>query len=554
MKQIWNGVLLVFALGFSAGATAESSSPQDPKWNLMLVGSELRICSSMNSDYCDNDEWINANEMRTTRLFQLTDVRRRNALRQAIWPRDRETIREEVAVMLTEMVDYFARGVVPEHRLVDRFRSRAYLDLLMRLSDAEYNRILDNLEMPRLEGLDEVVNLAMNADHSADFITQFVAMAESLHGIAHERPARILIITAGERDSFRSVDVHVQAFNQAGADARWLPLDVAVTRAQSINRCQDLEPLRRELSGNYDRDRVNPARHNEQLAYCRDANAWKEMLDNADAVFITGGSADRLKQALVLDNRATPVLAAMQERFGAGTLAVGGAGEGANALVSANMITNGHSREALSAGAIARRPPPVDCNLDNTCPRGMNVNSLTYEPLGGLGFAGFGIVDSDVAHRGRQGRLLRLAAETTTPLAMGIDRDTAVLMNTTNGAFEITGREGVMLLEGAIGSESMLAATFHYLRTGTLGRISAGRLVDAVMAPQEFVRPESTTNRFLGDSGIFDNIDTVCRGRNELRLLQENFELMMRVSDDSELELSRARCQVINGVIGMSIQ
>ncbi|TRW48344.1 cyanophycinase [Aliidiomarina halalkaliphila] len=554
MTLNWKVVLSVLTLGMSGAAMAESPSPQDPQWNLMLIGSELRICSSMNSDYCANDEWINANDMRTSRLFQLTDVRRSSALRQAIWPRDRQGVREELDEMLREMVDYFARGVVSEHRLVDRFRSRAYLDLLMRLSDAEYNRILDNLEMPRLEGLDEVVNLAMNDDFSAEFITQFVAMAESMHGIANERPARILVITAGERDTFRNVDSHVQAFNQAGAEATWMPLDIAVSAAQASGRCQDLEALRRELSGTYDRDRVDPVRHGQQIAFCRDPLAWQSMLANADAVFITGGSADRLKQTFFRDNRPVALLTAMQERFTEGNLAIGAAGEGAAALVSANMITNGHSRSAVAEGSIARRPPPPDCGLDNTCPRNLSGNSLTYEPLGGLGFARFGIIDTDVSHRGRQGRLLRLAADTRSPLAMGIDRDTAIRMNTRTGAFEIGGREGVILLEGAMGTDTMLASTFHYLRTGTLGQLSGGRLIDAVMAPQEFVRPESTTNRFLGDSGIFDNIDTVCRGRNELRLLQENFELMMRVNDDSELELSRGRCQIMNGIMGIATQ
>lgn len=554
MKLNWKAVLSALTLTLSGAAVAETSNADDPQWNVMLVGSELRICSSMNSDYCSETSWINANEMRTTRLFQLTDVRRRAALRSSLWPRERESVREEVDEMLREMADYFARGVVPEHRLVDRLRSRAYLDLLSRLSEAEYNRILDNLEMPRLEGLDEVVNLGMNRDYSADFVTQFVALAESLHGISGDRSPRILVVTAGERDTFRSVDAHVQAFEQAGASAHWLPLDVAVTQAQEANRCQDIDRLRRTLSGSYDRERVDPVRHAEQLAYCRAEDGWKTLLNDADAVFFTGGSADRLRSALVPNNRPSALLTEMRARFNAGTLAVGGAGEGAMALVNANMITHGHSREAVREGAIARRPPPLDCDLDDTCPRGMNAQSFTYEPLGGLGFLGFGILDTDVAHQGRQGRMLRLAATTGTPFSMGIDRDTAVLMNARTGAFEITGREGVFMIEGAQGTDTMLAGSFHYLRTGTLGQIGGGRLMDAVLAPQAFVRPDSPTTRFLGDSGLYDNLDLVCRNEQQLRLLQDTFVLMMQVNDESELELSRGRCQIINGVIGIANQ
>ena len=142
----------LFTTSLSVQGQEQNGNAADPKWNLMLAGSELQICSSMNSEYCLSNEWVVANDMRTARLFQLTDVRRGEALRQAIWPRSRDDIREELDVALREMVDYFGRGVVPEQRLVERLRSRAYLELISRLSAAEYNRILDSLEMPRLEG------------------------------------------------------------------------------------------------------------------------------------------------------------------------------------------------------------------------------------------------------------------------------------------------------------------------------------------------------------------------------------------------------------------
>ena len=137
------------------------------------------------------------------------------------------------------------------------------------------------------------------------------------------------------------------------------------------------------------------------------------------------------------------------------------------------------------------------CDLDNTCPRGLNPNSLTYEPLGGFGMLRNIIVDTDVSHRGRQGRLLRLAASTNAPLAIGLDRDTAMLMNSATGAFELIGQDGALFLEGAQGNDSMLAATFHYLRSGSMGRIESGRLHTAVLAAQQPQRLESITTRFF---------------------------------------------------------
>ncbi|MCH8500718.1 MAG: hypothetical protein LAT77_02270 [Aliidiomarina sp.] len=554
-SRLWkvslSGAFAVSALSVSAVAAVNDPSGSDPQWNVMLTGSELRLCSSMNSDYCANTDWINANDMRTARLFQLTDVRRREALRRAVWPRERDEVRDELAVALEEMVDYFARGVVPEYRLVERFRSRAYLDLLMRLSEAEYDRVLDNLEMPRLEGLNEHVNLAENADYSAEFVTRFVAMAEDqLKRNDGDGKPLILVVTAGERDTFRSIEAHVEAFKQAGAEARWLPADVAVRAAREANECRALESYRRQLSGNYDRDRVEPSRHQEQLAYCANSAAGQALIEQASAVFFTGGSAQRLFRAL----QASDDLTVLRERFEQGRIAVGGAGAGAQALVASNMLTNGHSREAIRNGAFAATAPTPGCDLDNTCPRGLNPNSLTYEPLGGFGMLRNVIVDTDVSHRGRQGRLLRAAATSNSPLAIGLDRDTAMLVNTRSGAFELIGRDGALFLEGAQGNEAMLAATFHYLRSGSMGRLEAGRLHTAVLAPQQPQRLESITTRFLGDTGVYDNIDNVCRGSQQLRLLQDTFVLQMLASEDSEIERTAGRCQVTNGVIGIAIQ
>ncbi|RUO20938.1 cyanophycinase [Aliidiomarina iranensis] len=535
----------------SVSAQAENNgSAENPQWNLMLAGSELQICSSMNSDYCNSTSWIDANEMRTARLFQLTDVRRRETLRQAIWPRERNGVREELDVALREMVDYFGRGVVPEYRFVERLRSRAYLELIMRLSEAEYERVLDNLEMPRLEGLNEVVNLAEGKDNSAVFVNEFVQMAAQIKG---DTPT-ILVVTAGERDSFRAVDSHLQAFEQAGANAQWLPIDIAVTEAQRTGACGSLESLRRELSGSYDRNRVNPARHAEQVAFCNNENVAAELLANADGVFFTGGSANRLSNTLLPEGEPISALQALRSKFAEGELAVGGAGAGAQALVSANMITNGHSREALVAGSNAAAAPTPGCDFDDSCPRGLNPNSLTYEPLGGVGVFRAGIVDTDVGQRGREMRMLRVAADTNTPLAMGIDRDTAVLMNTRSGVFAVQGANSVFFVEGAQSTGNMLAASFHYLRNGSMGRLAGSRVANVVFAEQPDFFPESATNRFLGNTGISDNIHVACSGQRQLRLLQDNFVLMMQTTDNSETVTSRGRCQIYNGVMGVAEQ
>jgi len=549
----WIGVLTAFSaatllnLSMAGAATAETGNERT--WNMMLTGSDLNICSSMRSDACDGTDWIQANDMRTARLFQLTDVRRREALRGSIWPESRNEVREELNTALSEMVDYFARGVVPEYRFVDRFRSRAYFELLMRLSEAEFERVLDNLEMPRLEGLNEVVNLERSSVNSAAMVREFVRMAQQVN--ATDESPRVLIVTAGHRDSFAAVDRFKGAFDQAGADVEWLPVDAAMITARAENRCESLENYRRSVTGTYDRDRVNPKRHEKQVEFCKSDEAWQELLAGAHGVFFAGGEANRLRSAFVHNSEATPLLAAMQQRFERGSLVIGASGKAASAMVGANMITNGTSREALRSGAQARNAPPIGCDLDDTCPRGLGPDSLTYEPLGGLGFFNYGIIDTDVSQRGYQARMMRLAGDTDSSLAVGIDRDTALLVNTLNNEFEVMGSDGVFVAEGTQAIGNMLAATFHYLRSGSGGEIVNRRIEQVIFAPQEAYRPESVTNRFLSDTGVYDSMSAMCAERGATELLQDEFKLVMQVNDSSLLERSPGRCQVYSGVIGI---
>lgn len=545
----WVAVLSLL-LGVSFAASADDDN--EPNWNLMLMGSEPQICSSMNQDACNSKDWIQANEMRTARLFNLSDVRRKEAMRRAIWPRERDEIRERLSLVLEEMADYFGYGVVPEHRFVDRLRSRAYLDLLAEMTEAEYNRLLDSLEMPRLKGLNEEVNLAETKGSSATLLTDFVAMAATKSG--NDKPL-ILVVTASARDSFRDIEMYQQSFAAAGAEVKWLPVDATLNRAQREGLCESLDSLRRSTTGNYDRARVYPDYHRQQQAFCTNADAWKEMLAEADGIFINDGNQSLTRETFfVRDDEPTQLLVGIHEAMRAGELVVGGAGAGAVAMSSGTMITSGSSREAMKSGSHARRPAAIGCEIDNTCPRGLGTDSLTYHAMGGLGLYPYGIIDSEVSERGRQTRMLRLAADTSTPLAIGIDRDTAVFMNTHSGQFEVRGSGGVMMLEGAQGNPNMVAASFHFLRDRSGGRISHSGVSDITLAEQSRYRPESTTTRFLGDTGIYDNLPRLCEGRPQVQLLQEDFSLLMQPTDDTELKPTQGRCQLTNATIGVAWQ
>ncbi|WP_113907600.1 hypothetical protein [Aliidiomarina celeris] len=527
-------------------AATFGSARADTLHNLMLIGSELEICSSMESQHCVNNEWIVANDMRTARLFQLTDVRRREATSQAIWPRERNDMRNRVASALEELAEYFGRGVVPDYRFIERLRSRAYLDLLMELSEAEYERILDRLELARVPGLNDVANVSESPAHTQELMQAFKTMLEPLAG---DNTPNVVLITAAARDSFSAVERYTSAFEQIGVKVTWLPVSAVVTRAQQSNQCENLESLRRTMLGTFDRDRVNAAFHEQQVAYCK-SNAWQDTLANAQGVFFVDGRADRLRDAFVVEQEPTPLLRGILQRYFDGSLVMAAEGGAAQGLVANNMVTNGTSRDAMLNGANARPAPPLDCDLEGNCPRGLNANSLTYDTLGGLKVYNYGVVDTDVSQRGLQIRMMRIAQATGTPLALGIDRHTALLVNTAQGFFRVVGENGVFGLENAQGTDRMLAGSFHYLMRGATGRISSTGLSEVELVEQSNQRIEEVTNRFLGNSGIKDSLDSLCR-RGNARLLQENIELVMQTTDDSTVLPATRRCQVLNATIGV---
>lgn len=548
MKSAVTAVLCALAAVTTGAVQAQDND--NTHLNLMLMGSAPQVCSSINQAACAETDWIEANDMRTTRLFNLSDVRRREAMRQGLWPREREQVREAVIEALEQLADHFGYGVVSEQRLVDRLRSRAHLHLLADLTEDEYFRILDGLEMPTVEGLQEVAHIGHTAGSGGQLIQRFVNETARL---ANTETPLIYVVTAGQRDPLGSYAVQAATLRAAGAEPKWLPIDATVRQAQTSNNCESLDSLRRSVTGAYDRARVHPTLDAQQRAFCEDSEAWQDALNEADGIYFTDGNQSLLRAAFFdMEGEATSLLNALQRKVHNGEVMVAAAGNSAIAMSSGTMLTNGTSREALSEGALSRPAPTVGCERDNSCPRGVGANSLTYQAMGGLGLYPYGLIDVEMSERGRQGRMLRLAADTATPLALGIDRDTAILVNPPHGVFEVIGEAGVLIAEQVTGNHEMVGGSFHYVRQGATGILQRSQATQISLVEQPAFRPESITTRFLDDTGVFDNIARLCEGREQLQLLQEDFVFMMRVSEDSTAQGQRGRCQVINGVVGIA--
>jgi cyanophycinase len=159
-------------------------------------------------------------------------------------------------------------------------------------------------------------------------------------------------------------------------------------------------------------------------------------IENAGAIWFTGGDQVRLQQALVAaDGSDTPMLAAIRERLEAGAI-VGGTSAGA-AVLSDPMIARGDPFEALF-GPVATTMPS----------QGEETEKLVV--LRGLGLFGPVIFDQHFAQRGRFGRLARatMAQPVTERIGIGVDENTALLVDRGDRMAWAVGRGIVTVLDG----------------------------------------------------------------------------------------------------------
>lgn len=148
-----------------------------------------------------------------------------------------------------------------------------------------------------------------------------------------------------------------------------------------------------------------------------DANDTRilERLDNATCVFFTGG--DQLKITSLLGGSKAERL--LNEMFEKG-LIIAGTSAGAS-VMSETMITSGNDDDA-----------PKKC---------------TVKMAPGLGLLKDVVIDQHFAQRGRIGRLLAAVAQNPNVLGIGIDEDTAIIVDN-DDTFEIIGSNAVTILDG----------------------------------------------------------------------------------------------------------
>jgi cyanophycinase len=148
-----------------------------------------------------------------------------------------------------------------------------------------------------------------------------------------------------------------------------------------------------------------------------------QLLEGATGVFFTGG--DQLKITSQLGN--TPLFQRIQEIYCSGVV-IAGTSAGASAMCE-TMLVKGSGRESHRIGDIHMAP--------------------------GLGFIHDVVVDQHFAERGRMGRLLGVVAQNPRVLGIGIDEDTAIVVE--DGHFRVFGTGAVSVVDGSIVSASNIA-------------------------------------------------------------------------------------------------
>jgi len=141
-----------------------------------------------------------------------------------------------------------------------------------------------------------------------------------------------------------------------------------------------------------------------------------ELIENASVVFFTGG--DQLKITSLLGG--TPLYRAIKE-----------------------SAKNGCTYVGTSAGASVMSDTMVVKGEDEESPR-----KCTLKMAPGLGLIKGVVIDQHFAQRGRIGRLLAGIAQNPESLGIGIDEDTAIIVNI-EGEFIVIGSGAVYIIDGS---------------------------------------------------------------------------------------------------------
>ncbi|MCL1144177.1 cyanophycinase [Shewanella gaetbuli] len=474
----------LFQLLFLGNVWAEQSvlskreKPLLPGFDLMLVGGGLKTCSSLSANSCSENvvfspnsklsiqyhfslDWLerafNHESLQTLSLTQINSLRK--ASKQAA----------QSSVSLNQLKD--AVGQINKHLLND-------------LTDLEYYALLDLLEQEQRSEYGEILHEQVILNATAKpygpaiyrLFTLQALLKKQLKNPDATRPV-IGIVTASARDPFESISYYTSAFEQAGADVIWLPLDAALQAGIYNKQCDKLPLLRQKLQGNVDKARLYPTETELQHRLCESPEELYQQLEQIDGLFLNGGDQSlSLTAWLKPDQKPSKALTVIRSRLFNKDIVIGGTSAGTAVMTANNMITGGTSDGAMQYGVLSVKPPSERCEI-NQCEGDTPATAVTYRAEGGLGLFPFGIMDTHFSERERQIRLLMLTASTGSEMGFGVDENTALLVNLADKDLKVIGEHGVWVIEQAQvnlndNGKQRYEGVSHYLSSGSQANIN----------------------------------------------------------------------------------
>ena len=409
---------------------------------LVLAGGALHVCSSLALRDCTSADVFDGSVVRHpfTHVFDAPGIAALD--RDPLWARQRTqrtrlmgALRHLVHARAAEALTADAMRDLLEATCVDGkvrvARCRASVTSpFAGLDDDGQSMVLAAFEVPQRDarGLRRVERASLEHSrnpHGVAVLHAFVNAARSRTG--SPRP-RIALVTASAFDPFDPVDMYRDALRQAGADVVWWPLDAALARAVfGGGGCDALPMWREEQLGLPRRAHVYPDLHARQLAACRDPDSLVALPDSVHGVFFTGGDQWRLRRAFFDgDDAPNAWLRALRTAVQRGDVVIGGTSAGSAVQSGAAMLSNGTPAHAVAHGAVASPPPAPGCTRAQACIDGLDEDTMTFWPAGGLGLAPGFIVDTHFSQRNRELRLLQLLTRTGTRWGLGADETSAL--------------------------------------------------------------------------------------------------------------------------------
>ncbi|MFM2035894.1 MAG: hypothetical protein RL459_1159 [Pseudomonadota bacterium] len=226
--------------------------------------------------------------------------------------------------------------------------------------------------------------------------------------MAQPRKTGRLVVIGGAEDRLRDRTILRRFVDLCGGPSARLLVFTAASSDQDAS-WQGYEPVFRELGvDNCSQLAVRSVEH------ANDPDLVNQLL-SADGIFMTGGDQRRLMN-LIWE---TDIARAMHTAFHVRGCCIGGTSAGAAAM----------SRLMLAEGTTPRLPEKDAAILDL-----------------GLGFVSRAIIDQHFSERRRLGRLLSVLAQRPDMLGIGIDEDTALVIERAHSV-EVIGKGAVTLLD-----------------------------------------------------------------------------------------------------------